>query len=95
MFGEVYKFKAEAGVADAHEVADFLMAELARVEKELGAQAKTVTKTAKLLLATMTIANAYFNLTREHAETVSTLKKRSETLLLSLEAAILPPIAEK
>lgn len=95
MFGEVYKFKAEAGVADAHEVADFLMAEISRVEKDLGPQAKTVTKTAKLLLATMNIANAYFNLKREHVKTVSELKHRADALLLSLESTVLPTTAEK
>lgn len=86
MFGEVYRFKAETGVANAHEVADLLMAELASVEKELGSQARTVTKTAKLLLASMNIANAYFNLKRQHDETVSELQQRSDRLLLSLEA---------
>ncbi|TYT74608.1 cell division protein ZapA [Desulfobotulus mexicanus] len=86
MFGEVYKFKAEAGVADAKEVADFLMEELGRVEKDLGPQAKTVTKTAKLLLATMNIANSYYNLKRQHMETVSELTQRSDALLMALEA---------
>ncbi|MCW7755103.1 cell division protein ZapA [Desulfobotulus sp. H1] len=94
MFGEVYKFKAEAGVADANEVAEFLMEELARVEKDLGAQAKTVTKTAKLLLATMNIANTYFNLKRQHVETVSELAERSDALLLALESVSVSPSAE-
>lgn len=95
MFGEVYKFKAETGVANAHEVADLLMAELANVERDLGSQSKTVTKTAKLLLASMNIANAYFNLKRQHAETISELRLRSDKLLVSLETIPQSLFAEK
>lgn len=87
LFGEVYKFKAEAEVADASRVADFLMSELDQVEKNLGAQAKSVTKTAKLLLATMNIANTYFEQKRQYEDMLSELQQRSDRLLERLDAA--------
>lgn len=84
ILGEVYKFKADAGVTDAQDVADFLTTEFRKLDASLGAQASNMNKSAKLLLLTMNIANAYFGLKQQHDEMISALSEGSDRILKAL-----------
>lgn len=81
ILGEVYKFKAEAGLTDAQNVGDFLTNEFRKLEISLGAQAKSMNKTAKLLLFTMNIAHAYISLKQQDDEMMSLFNEGADRLM--------------
>ena len=86
LFGQPYTFKAETNVAHAKEVADYLVKEVARIEKKYPNQSSG-NKLTTLLLAALNIANENVELKKSHSDLLSNISKRSANLIHALGVA--------
>ncbi len=80
LFGDTYKFKAEDGVDNAKAVADHLIKEVDKVEKQLSGKSSHVTRFTLLLLASLNIANEYIELQRNHDDLLKNIADKQESL---------------
>lgn len=87
LFGQPYTFKAESNVASAKEVADYLVQEVARIEKQHSYQSSGA-KLTTLLLAALNIANENIELKKRHSDLLVGLSKRSSNLIHTIDLAI-------
>ena len=87
LFGQPYTFKAESNVTHAKEVADYLVEEVARIEKQHPSQSSG-TKLTTLLLAALNIANENVELKKSHLDLLSNISKRSANLIHALGGAV-------
>jgi len=87
LFGQPYTFKAESNVTHAKEVADYLVEEVARIEKQHPSQSSG-TKLTTLLLAALNIANENVELKKSHSDLLSNISKRSVNLIHALGGAV-------
>ena len=87
LFGQPFTFKTESGVADAKEVADYLVNEVTRIEKQLSKQSTHVNKLATLALAALNIANENIMIKKDHANLIKDISKHSENIIRILNAA--------
>jgi len=87
LFGQPYTFKAESNVTHAKEVADYLVEEVARIEKQHPSQSSG-TKLTTLLLAALNIANENVELKKSHSDLLSNISKRSANLIHALGGAV-------
>lgn len=87
LFGQPFTFKNESGVADAKEVADYLVNEVSRIETQLSKHSTHVDKIATLALAALNIANENIVIKKDHANLLKDISKRSESIIRILNAA--------
>lgn len=87
LFGQPFTFKTESGVADAKEVADYLVKEVSRIEAQLSKQSTNVDKLATLALAALNIANDNIMIRKDHANLKEDISNRSESIIRILNAA--------
>jgi cell division protein ZapA (FtsZ GTPase activity inhibitor) len=87
IFGQPYTFKAETNVTHAKEVADHLVKEVARIEKQHPSQSSG-TKLTTLLLAALNIANENVELKKSHSDLLSNISKKSANLIHVLGVAV-------
>lgn len=85
LFGQKYSFKADRGVADADEVADLLVQEVASVEKKLSNDSSKLNKITILTLAALNITNEYINLKNKHANLQEKISERSALLVNKID----------
>lgn len=79
LLGEVYTLKAEDNVQNPQQIADYLVAEIKRVEKQMPAKLGA-SKLAIMLLASMNIVNEYFEKTQCAQEVIAKLESRIQQL---------------
>ena len=87
LFGRPFTFKADKDVATAKEVADFLVQEVSRIEKQLSNKSSTINKQAVLILAALNIANEYFECKQHHKDLLEIISDRTSGLLNELNTA--------
>ena len=87
LFGQPYTFKTESDVADAQEVADYLVKEVTKIETQHSSKS-SVTKLATLILAALNIANENIELRKNHSDLVKDISKRSTNLMHALDTAV-------
>jgi len=87
LFGQPYTFKTESDVANAQEVADYLVKEVTKIETQHSSKS-SVTKLATLILAALNIANENIELRKNHSDLVKDISKRSTNLMHALDTAV-------
>lgn len=85
LFGELFKFKAEPGVSNVQDVADFLTEEVNKVQKRQFGSSTGITKFALLLVAALNISNEYFELKQKYAEVTDGIEKRAASIIKSVD----------
>lgn len=81
LFGSPFTFKAETDAEKAQEVADYLVAEVAKVEKQLGRTSPHISQSAILISAALNIINEFFELKRDHQELLKNISHKNEDLI--------------
>lgn len=85
LFGRPYTFKAESEVAQAKEVADFLVDEVAKVEGRHTNKASDITKLAILISAALNIASEHIELKKNHSALLRGISEKSANLVRVLD----------
>lgn len=88
LFGDTYTFKAEDGVANAKSVADHLIKEVDKVEKQFSGKSSHVTRYTLLLVAALNISNEYIELKRRHDDLIENLADKQESLSRKIDKHI-------
>ena len=82
LFGQTYTFKTESEMEKATAVADLLIEEVHRIQKQgLGRQLSEMTHITTLILAALNLANENYDLRLKQSEFLSQLSDRSKSLL--------------
>jgi cell division protein ZapA (FtsZ GTPase activity inhibitor) len=89
LFGRPFTFKAEGSSERAQEVADFLAAEVAKVEKQHNRVASNISDLAIMILTALNIANETIQLKKNHPDFLQRLSDRSALLIRKLDTAAL------
>lgn len=87
LFGRPFTFKADKDLATAKEVADFLVQEVSKIEKQLSNKSSNINKQAILILAALNIANEYFECKQGHKDLLEIISDRTSGLLNELNTA--------
>jgi len=87
LFGQPYTFKTESDVADAQEVADYLVKEVTKIETQHSSKS-SVAKLTTLILAALNIANENIELKKNHSDLLKDISKRSTNLMHALDTAV-------
>lgn len=88
LFGRSYTFKAESEIMMAKDVADYLVKEVNRVEKQQSVKSSNISKLAIMILAALNIANENMELKKIHSDFMHTISKQSSDLIRSLDAFV-------
>ena len=88
LFGQPYTFKANSEVRQAKEVADFLVAEVSRVEDQQSGKSTNISKIAILMLAALNIANENIELKEQYSKLLQDISKRSTDLIQKLDNSV-------
>ncbi len=87
LFGQPYTFKTESDIADAKEVADYLVKEVTRFETQHSSKSSD-TKFGTLILAALNIANENIELKKKHSDLLIDISKQSANLIRALDVAV-------
>lgn len=87
LFGRPFTFKADDSAEGAQEVADFLAAEVAKVEKQHNRAVSNISELAIMILAALNIANENIQLKKTHPDFLQRLSDRSALLIRKLDTA--------
>jgi hypothetical protein len=85
LFGQPYTFKADAKVNQAKAVAEVLMKEVQRIQRQNAGQPAHHSKLTILMSAALNIANDNYELKQQYREAVENISNRSERLLHLLD----------
>lgn len=86
LFGQTYTFEADSEVAEAKEVADFVVKEVARVEaQQLGRPSNSV---ILILVALLNIANENIEMKRKHSDLLRNISERSVNLMRAIDTVM-------
>lgn len=88
LFGEHYKFKADAEDTHAQKVVDYLEGKVSEVKSDDDSSSPDMSKFAHLLLATLNICNEYFDLKEEHDALVKKVTDRSSKLVEKIDLSL-------
>lgn len=88
LFGEQYKFKADAEDTHAQKVVEYLKDKVADVKRDDDPSSPEIGKFAHLLLATLNICNDYFDLKEEHDALLKNVTDRSSKILKKIDQSI-------
>ena len=88
LFGDTYTFKAEDGVGNAKVVADHLIKEVGKVEKQLSGQSSNATRFTLLLVAALNISNEYIELKKSRDDLMKKIADRQESLNRKIDKVI-------
>ena len=86
IFGQPYTFKTDSDVANAKEVADYLVQEVTKIETQDSSKS-SVTKFTTLLLAALNIANENIEMKKKYADLLKNFSNRSMNLIRTLDTA--------
>ena len=87
LFGQPYTFKTESDIADAKEVADYLVKEVTRFETQHSSKSSD-NKFGTLILAALNIANENIELKKKHSDLLIDISKQSANLIRALDVAV-------
>ncbi|MBU0995715.1 MAG: cell division protein ZapA [Proteobacteria bacterium] len=76
LFGDTYRFKTEAEIENARKVAEYLVNEVEKVEKQLAEKSTAMLRFRLLLLAALNISSDYFKLKSNHKDLLEDLSDR-------------------
>ena len=85
LFGEQFKFKADAEDTHAQKAVEYLQAKVNDVKGETPTGAQDIGKFAHLLLATLNICNDYFDLKDKHDAFLKAVHDRSSELVKKID----------
>lgn len=85
LFGEQFKFKAEAEDNNAQKVVEYLKAKVDDVKDTESSSNREIGKFAHLLLATLNICNDYFELKEKHDALTHAVHERSSKIAAKIE----------
>ncbi len=88
LFGQPHTFKANSEVTREKEVADFLVEEVAHVEKQQSGQSSNVSKQAILMSAALNIANEHMELKRSYSKLLRDVTNRTSNLIRTLDNSV-------
>ncbi len=88
LFGQPHTFKANSEVTREKEVADFLVKEVAQVEKQQSGQPSNVSKQAILMSAALNIANEHMELKRSYSKLLRDVTNRTSNLIRTLDNSV-------
>ena len=89
LFGQTYTFKTESEMDKAKAVADSLVKEVNRIQKQgPGRQSSEMTKLTIVILAALNLANENYDLKANHSAFVSQIADRSQSLLNRIDQSI-------
>ena len=88
ILGQPFTFKTDSDVAEAQEVADFVVKAVNQTKAEFEKKIRPPDKRAILILTALNITNEYFDLKKKHQEMVNELSQRSTTMLNRLETQL-------
>ncbi|MBW2568535.1 MAG: cell division protein ZapA [Deltaproteobacteria bacterium] len=85
LFGQPYTFKAESEVAKAKDVADSLVKEVEKVERQQTGQSASLSNLTILIIAALNIANENFELKKNYSDFSGEIFRRSVSLVHRLD----------
>lgn len=85
LFGEQFRFKADTGKFDPHEVAEFLKEEIVKAAEKFPGKSYEVNKYAVLLSASLNITAEYFDLKKTYSSLCKGISERSESLISEID----------
>ena len=85
IFGERFDFKADIGLSDPCDVANFLSKEVVKASEGFPGKSFEVNKFAVLLSAALNITAEFFDLKKTHSNLCKGILKRSEALISEIE----------
>ena len=88
ILGQPFTFKTDSDVADAQEVADFVVKAVNQTKAQFEKKMSPPDKRAILILTALNIANEYFDLKKKHKQMVHELSQRSTTMLNRLDTQL-------
>lgn len=88
IFGEQYKFKAEAEDKNAERVVEFLVNKVSGTRQEMAMPNTDVNKFAKLLLATLNICNEYLDLKDRYDGVLQNVNNRTSKIVKKIDESI-------
>lgn len=86
IFGQPFTFKTDSDIAEAQEMADFVVKSVNQASVHLTNKTQPADNRAVLVLAALNIANEFFDLKKRHQQLLSDLSRRSDQLLYALDA---------
>ncbi|MDL1968732.1 MAG: cell division protein ZapA [Deltaproteobacteria bacterium] len=88
LFGQSYTFKTDSEVFKAEEVADYLVKEVMKVERQHSVKTLEVTKFTILILAALNIANENYEIKRNDSEFLKNISQRLNRIICTLDENI-------
>ena len=88
LFGQSYTFKTDSEVFKAEEVADFLVKEVKKVERQHSVKTLDVTKFTILILAALNIADENFQIKKSNSEFLNDISQRLNRIIRTLDENI-------
>ncbi len=88
LFGQDFSFKADADSKNAKAVADFLVSEVEKVEKQISQTSSEVPKLTIMILTALNITNEYFELKQNFSDMQQVVLDRSSHLIKTLEKVV-------
>lgn len=85
LFGEQFKFKADAQDNNAQNVVEYLKSKVDEVKDPDKTSSREIGKFAHLLLATLNICNEYFDLKEKHESLIKVFHERSSKIVEKIE----------
>lgn len=93
LFGQPYTFRADSAVGKAREVADLLVAEVTKIQKQQTAQIPHIPRLTILIIAALNMAHQILELKKESGEIVGHVSDRCEKLNRILDEGLKPFIS--
>jgi len=84
ILGKPFTFKTDSDIAEAREMADFLVKSVQQATAECSTKTQLPDNRAILILAALNITNEYFEFKKKHQQLVSDLSQRSTKMLNTL-----------
>ena len=88
LFGKKHTLKAESDVQQAKEIAEVLVKEVSRVEKQQSGRSSADSNLTTLMLAALNIAHQNWELENHHSEFRQNLSERSLNLIRQLDDCV-------
>lgn len=85
IFGQPYTFQTDSDLTQAKLVADVLVREVRRVERQQKKAGAEINKNTMLVIAALNIATENAELKKEHDKTLNSISHRAEKLIRSLD----------
>lgn len=88
IFGQPFTFKTDSDVADAKDVADYVVKSVNQAAAEYTKKMQPPDKRSILVLTALNIANEYFDLKKKHQQMLQEFGQRSTNMLSTLDTRL-------